>query len=74
MTKQVILSQNEYNELVSIVLTINSILGRMRNTQNRRLIKSKLDDALKILEGEDMDLAKLDKRVHALELRPTYPY
>jgi hypothetical protein len=74
MTKQVVLSKNEYNELIDIILAINSILGRMRNTQNRRLIESKIDDALKILEGEDMELAKLKEHVHALELRPTYPY
>lgn len=74
MTKQVILTQREYNELVEIILTINSILGRMRNTRNRQLIESKIDDALKILEGEDMDIEELKRRVSDLERRPTYPY
>lgn len=74
MTKQVILSQNEYDELVRLIADATAILKTTRYTKVRDTIEHKLNNALKILEGEDMDIAKLKRQVHSLEMRPTYPY
>lgn len=72
MKRAVILTQDEYDEIESILQHMRDILRSMRNTKNTRHLEHHIDDVYAVLNGEDKDIEDIKRRILHLECVAPY--
>lgn len=72
MKRAVILTEEEYDELIDILRHIGDCVRSLRSKGKREKAENLVKDAMGVLHGDDSDIAELKRQVYSLECRTAY--